>query len=375
MFNLALPPTCFPFLCFFLFPLFQVLLFGFRSGIVTGICGVFRIFPFPTAIFGEITREQVCPAVFDDEQPLHQPVYQGAVVADDEDGAGEVVQARFEGFPGCHVEVVRWFVEKQQVRIRSDEFGEGKTAPFPATEYGYGLEHIVTAEQELREVITAFQRRPVWTVRLHLRQQIITVMQFLLVLVIKGVLHIVAQPHLSPIAFVPARQLPQQGRLAGTIRADNAQPFPAMERQGQVRIQGMVIGHGQVAGIHHRFTGAHDLAHLERDGGHIRFRRIHQFQFLQAFQPALRQARLGVLIPEPVYPRLLLLDEGILPVKGLLLLFPSQRLFFQPRIVIARVTGDHAALHFEDAFRQHIHHTPVMGDEHDSLRTGLDVLF
>src|SRR5688572_15867724 len=79
------------------------------------------------------------------DDPAADGVEEGAVVGDSEDGALPLVEEgeqRFlEPFDAWDVEVIRWFVQEQEVCSAQDQRGDLQAGPLPAAEPTDSTEH------------------------------------------------------------------------------------------------------------------------------------------------------------------------------------------------------------------------------------------
>ncbi len=114
-----------------------------------GLLGGIRLLP---ASLGIVTKRQVCRVVAGESSPAFavgpevagvevddrgaDGVEEGAVVAGDEDGAGELVELGLEVVEGLVVEVVGGFVEDEALGASGEEGGEGEAAALASAELG-----------------------------------------------------------------------------------------------------------------------------------------------------------------------------------------------------------------------------------------------
>ena len=104
----------------------------------------------------EVAIERLYLAMVDQPVFIHRGFQQVTVVADDQNGTGEVLQCQRQGLAHLDVEVVGGFVENQQIRLHPGHAGQRHTGFFTA---GKRLDHFqctVAVETESAEEITDF---------------------------------------------------------------------------------------------------------------------------------------------------------------------------------------------------------------------------
>ena len=110
----------------------------------------------------EVAIERLYLAVIDQPVFVHRGFQQVTVVADDQNGTGEVLQRQRQRFTHLDIEVVGWFVENQQIGLHPGHAGQRHTGFFTA---GKRLDHFqctVAVETESAEEITDFLFAGLW---------------------------------------------------------------------------------------------------------------------------------------------------------------------------------------------------------------------
>ncbi len=196
-----------------------------------------------------------------------------------------------------------------------------------------------------------------------------------MVLLVEAHAHVVAQRHLAARAVEPSRNLAQQGGLARTVGADDADPLAAAHLEGHVPVElEVTVGHRQVSRRQHHRPALDDLAKAERGGVALGRRRFDALELLELADAALHLPGLRVLVAEPVNPGLGLADVLLLPLERLLLLLALQRLFVHVPVVVAAEAEQLAALDLDDAVRDGVEHLPVVRSDDQRLRAGLEIV-
>ena len=153
-------------------------------------------------------------------------------MGDDEDRRRGAREERLDRLAGGDVEVVRRLVEEQQVRGHDPEERELEPRPLAARQEADLLEHVVALEQEPGEIAAGLaggdRHRPEDRVE-HRRARDRRVAQLGEVADLDRVAE--AQPAVERLEVAGDRA--QQGRLAGPVRTDDADPLAA--RRGQPR--------------------------------------------------------------------------------------------------------------------------------------------
>ncbi len=98
-----------------------------------------------------VAAERRQPAVAQLPDPRDRGVEEGAVVRRDEQRAGPAPEVVLEPLEGVEVQVVRGFVEEEQVRVGDDEPGERRARLLPAGQGAWRLGPLVAGEAEAAE--------------------------------------------------------------------------------------------------------------------------------------------------------------------------------------------------------------------------------
>ena len=152
-------------------------------------------------------------------------------MADDHHDAGPLVEVVLEGAEGVEVEVVRRFVQQQDVRLLDQREQQLQPPSLAARERADGGELRVTVEPEAAHQSDVLHRRRALVPR-------------------HGITHALREVEVAPELVVvadadgasaldgalcghqPARDDLEQRALAGPVRPDDADPVPRLEREG-----------------------------------------------------------------------------------------------------------------------------------------------
>ena len=159
-------------------------------------------------------------ALLDRDRPLGDGVEQGAVVRDEQQGAGEGLECRLERLAGLEVEVVRRLVEDEEVRARGDDDGEREPPPLPAREHRDRLLLLrVAGEEELAEQVLGLRPGEPGH-RDGAVEHRAALVELDVVLGEVGGLDAVAEANDPRVRLALADERLEQGRLARAVRAD-----------------------------------------------------------------------------------------------------------------------------------------------------------
>ena len=106
--------------------------------------GFADLFPVITVI-ADVFRELL---IFQNQRPLGDLVEEIAIMGYDQIGPAEFQQGLFQDFPRRDVEMVRRFVEDEEIRSLQEKLQQGQPCLFAAAEAVNDLEDIVAAEHE-----------------------------------------------------------------------------------------------------------------------------------------------------------------------------------------------------------------------------------
>ena len=183
-------------------------------------------------------------------------VEEPAVVADDHDAAGEVQQRFFERPQRVDVEVVGRFVEQQQVAALAQQLGQVDAVAFAARERPDLALLLAALEVEPRHVGArrhrlAAHRQLVEAVGDLVEHGLVRIERVAALIDIAD-LHRLAEPQRAGVGLLLTGDQPEQRRLAGAVRADDADDAAARQRERQVVEQHRVaVGLAQVARLDH----------------------------------------------------------------------------------------------------------------------------
>ena len=316
------------------------------------------------------------PAI-DFEDAVDEAAQEVAVMADEDHRTGEVLQGCQQRFPGLDVEVVRRFVEDQQVDRLYQHRRQNDPALFAAGEVVDPFVDIIPLKQKGGAEVA--QRT-----EMGLRHGILDRVQDGLPGVedIHGMLGEIPGIDVGPQIQTPgrrfrlARQHLQEGGFAGAIDADHGDLLLAPDRPRDAAEDRLFspVGTGpdlaQGLDPGHIVAAARRLGKLEFDGPLLR-RDLDPLDLGNLLDPGLDLGGMGSPGRE-TGDELLFLGEHLLlaAVAGQKLLAPDFP-FPQVKVVVAAVGGDGAVRHLDDAGHDPVHEFPVMaGHQKGALERG-----
>ena len=362
--------------------------FGVRFG-----AGLLRLrFPgrLPLGLFGPFGFRQLFPArllfqvifvialvildsaILDFPDAVHNLVDEVAVMADDEHRAVENLQSRFHRLLGQDVQMVRRFIEDQEIGTVHYELQQHKARFLSARQCTNLLIDIVAVEHHApQEGPCLFVRQPVFGQEI-VKDGLFGIQPFV-------TLGEIADPDAVADLRFPSQGLhlaqdgAQQRRLAAAVGPDEADLLaPAQDQAGILDEHLVAVSRTQAVQDEDAFGALRGFRQPQGEG--FIFHR-----FFQAFQPV--QARLaspGHLTLdarlEAADIGLLLGDVVLLGLIGRLFGLDLDFLFHQILGVVARERLQAAALHFEDARRHVVQEGTVMADHEQAAAEIVQVL-
>ena len=161
-------------------------------------------------------------AVLELDDPRHRPVEEGAVVRDHDDAPADTVHEALQPLEPVEVEVVRRLVEAVDVVARQQQDGEPRTGRLSARE------RVDPQIEPLREAELGRDRRKAGlgcggpAVEVPAQGLAGTRVELLREVADREIAR--AEPDEAPLGLVEPREQAQQRRLAGPVRADDADP-------------------------------------------------------------------------------------------------------------------------------------------------------
>ena len=305
---------------------------------------------------------------FEGEDVGGHAVKEPAIVRDDHDAAGEIVEAFFEGLQGFHVEVVGRFVEEEQVVAALQHLGEVDAVALTAREDAdllllVGALEVEGADIGARHDGDAAEVDHVGAAGDFFPDVLVGV-ELVAALVHVADLDRLADAHGALVRFFLAEDHLEQRRLAGAVRADDADDAAGGQLEGEVVDQDVVAeGLGEVFRFQHDAaeTGAgrdadlrgHDLLALGL-GGHL----------LIGVDTRLGFGLAGFLAGADPFE---FLGEGALAADIVArLLLHAFRLLLDPAGIVALERVAAAAVEFEDPVGDVVEEVAVVRDEDDA---------
>ncbi len=203
-------------------------------------------------------------AAIENDEARGQPVDQRAIVRHHDHGAREILERGFERFARRDVEVVGGLVEQQHIRFAQNEFCDRDAPEFAAAQRADRLENILACKQETPHERAHLLGRPRGLHAVHFPQDIVRAVDGFVVLIIETDACLVAGLHLARAIRQAAREMAQEGGLAATVRADDANAFAALDADRNVLVQRQrTVRHAQVFCLKHDLARAHGPAPAE----------------------------------------------------------------------------------------------------------------
>ena len=304
-------------------------------------------------------------------------IQEPAVMRDDEGVARELQQRIFQRTQGFDVQVVGRFVEQQHVATLQQGLGHVQAATLTTGQRTDHLLLVLALEVEAADVgarldLDAVDVEDVQAARDFL-EDVVVAFQRVAALVHVGQLHGRADNDLAGVRLFLAGDHLEQGRLTGTVRADDADDGAGRHQEAQVVEQQAVAELlGDVLELHHRIAQA--LARRDEDFiGLVALLVIDRLQLFQAGQAglALGAAALGVL----ARPLQFLLDRLLASLFLVVFLLQALILLGQPVGVVALPRNAAAAVQFQDPLGGVVQEVAIMGDRHDGAGVARQELF
>ena len=291
-------------------------------------------------------------------------------------GAGEFEQRVFQSAQGFHVQVVRRFIQHQNVAACDQGFGEVQTTPLTTGQHAHFLLLVTAVEVEATTIRAAghLELAHVQDVEStgHVFPDGFFIRQRIAVLVHKRHLDGGTNDDFTRIRLLATGDQLEQGRFTGTVRADDADNRAGRDVEAQV-----VDQHAVAKGLAH----ALELDHLatqavcHRDKDFVGFVALLVFEVAQFFKAgqtglALGLASLGVLAG-PFQFLLQGLGTGFF---ALLFGFQTGALLGQPVRVVALVRNTGAAVQFQNPLSSVVQEVAIVGDSHHGAGVALQEL-
>src|SRR5216684_8460820 len=306
-------------------------------------------------------------AAFGSEGRRDDIVEEGAVVGDEEEGAGVVLERRLEELEGFDVEVVGWLVEDQDVRRTGEEASEEKAVALAAGEHAHRRVGATRREEEVAEVahdvLAAAGKLDPFRARAdRLGDSFLGVESFAHLVEVGG-LDVGAQAHASRVGRELAEGQVDEGGLARAVRADEAEPVAAADEEVEVAYDR---------------SSAKALPHLRQFANQLA--RAQAFADRELHVADARTAR-GALLAQALEA----LDSAFVARAPRLDAFADPGFFLRPELVelargdrlggelagldalvigeVAGVGAQHAAIELEDARREAVEKGAVVRDD------------
>src|SRR5205085_3256083 len=217
-------------------------------------------------VVGPAAGIRVQRAILDRERPLGYRIEERAVVRHEQHGSGERLQRRLERLAALEVEVVRRLVEHEEVRAGRNDDREREPAPLPTREDAHRLLVLrPTGEEKATEQglrVGTLEARH----RLHALQDAAALVELDLLLREVRRFDSVTEPHGAGRPLTLAEHRLEQRRLPRTVRADEPDVLPALERKLDVVEQHAVADRdAQVVRLHDGASAARRLEKLEAE--------------------------------------------------------------------------------------------------------------
>ena len=296
---------------------------------------------------------------------------------DHEGIAGEFEQGILERAQGFDIEIVGRLVEQQHVAALEQGLGQVQATALAARQRADQFLLVRALEVEAADVgarldLDAVDVEDVGTARDFL-EHVVVALELLAALVDVGDLDRLADADFAGIGLFLADDHLEQGRLAGTIRADDADDRAGRHDQAEVVDQQAVTeGLADVLEFHDR--GAEALAGRNEDlVGFIATLVVDRLQLLDPGQARLALAATALGIA--ARPFELALDRLLARLLARFFLLEALVLLLEPRGVVALPRNAAAAIEFEDPLGGVVEEVAVMGDrDHGAREVGKEVL-
>src|SRR4051812_32678731 len=304
------------------------------------------------------------------EHVRRDAVEEPAIVGDDHRAAGEAEQRLLERAERVDVEVVRRLVEQQQVAAGAQQLGQVQAVALAAGQLGDLLLLVGALEVDARDVLAAVHHA---VADLELVEAVgdllpdgLVVGERVARLVDVRELDRVADPQLARVGLLLAGDHAEERRLAGAVRADDADDAAARQLEAQVVDEQLVAeALAQVLGLDDdvaepRPGGDVDLDLVELDVALLGDERLEVGQA----RLLLGLAALRVL----AHPLELGGDRLLARLLGALLLGQAGLLLLEPARVVALVGDAARAVELEDPAGDVVEEVAVVGDrDHRAL--------
>ncbi|MCY1214074.1 hypothetical protein D9M72_258780 [compost metagenome] len=298
------------------------------------------------------------------------PVQEPAIVRDHHHAAGELQQRVFQRAQRFHVEVVRRLIQQQHVAAGDQRLGHVQAAAFTARQRADLLLLVAALEVEAADIgarrgfVTA-NRQHVGAAR-DLFEHRLGAVQRIAALVDERHLHGRPDLDLAAVRLFLAREHLEERRLAGAVRADDADDGARRHLEAQVFDQHAVAETlADVIELDHFITQA--LTHRDEDFlGFVALLVVLAVQLVKA-----GQARLGLglaALRVLAHPLQFLVQRLLARRFAGLFLLQARFLLVEPRAVVALPGDALAAVQLQDPFGGVIEEVAVVGHGHHGAR-------
>ena len=307
---------------------------------------------------------------FEGQDMRRDPVEEPAVVADDDGAAGEIVERLFQRAKRVDVEIVCRFVKQQQVGAALQHPRQMDPVALATRQLADAFLLVAALEIELPDIGPRRHRALaeldlVQPVRDHLPDGL-RIVEIVTRLVDIAELDRIADGEGAVVGGFAAGDHPEQRRLAGAVRADDADDSAWRKPEGQiVDQQPLAESLAQPLGVDDDVAEPRAGRNMDLRGIDLALAFIGE-HLLIGVDPRLRLGLAGLRRgTHPVELARQRLHAGVL---GLALLLQPLLLLLQPAGIIALVGDAGAAVEFEDPARHLVEEIAVVRDRDDGSR-------
>ena len=260
-------------------------------------------------------------------------------------GAFKILQGVHQHFFGCKIQVIRRFVEHQEVRRVVEHACYCQPRFFSAGECADLLVHVFARELECARQVPQRTETVLGEILLQLFHDGEIGFEHVQGL-LREVAHIQAgaEPHASGIWSTGSGNHLEQRGLARTVSSHDGPAFSAADGEVEPFINhARAVTLVQILKDGHLFAGSRRDAKVEFHDLPF-FGQFNLLDLVQGLDPALHLGRFGRVRPETIDEALLLGKHGLLPGKCCLLIALSHSPFALVEVVVTRVGDDFAAI-------------------------------
>ncbi len=268
------------------------------------------------------------------------------VVRDEHHRAFEALKGVGQHALRAHVEVVGRLVEYEQVGWMEEHLHQDQSAFLAAAEHPNLLEDIVPAKEKGTEHPPQMGDHVSRRITLRFFEHAALARERIRLLLREiGRLHAGTIAEGPAVLLVDARDDPQQGGFAGSVRSDHRHLFATLELHVDAGENGVSrIALFEIGQLHDDPTGSRRLWKRYVHGFEA-FGDLDRLYLFELFYAALYQRCLGGVVPESIYERLEALDVG-------LLLFILLAQLLELALAFDLVFGEVSRIHVEGAHEQ-----------------------